>query len=298
MYVCMYVCSDEAYQRKAFSLERRLEFGLAIPMYEAGLRCVKNDYQRASLLLNLARAHNKLKNFADALRLVSEALKLSTDFAPAIELKAITEEEMGDSKASLATRTDFINKFPRRRDGHVQRGCLYQRLGKFTEAIHDFKNAIKLDATPEYTHRSAFRIAECFMSQSQSQPTEALQWLSKCRSTLKVALRRGIANQQLKKYDEAIRLYTSLLERSTAEAQEEHASAFYNRGLCYISKYRDMAANDKQWLLKAKADLENAIIISQDNQSITDAKIQLTKGTPSSPPTTIETLDSDSGRNQ
>jgi tetratricopeptide (TPR) repeat protein len=147
--------SGNAYQRKAFALERQTQFAAAVAVYEASLKYATSDYQRAGLLLNLARAHNKLKHFTEAFRIVCEAIKLSPEFAPAIELKSITEEEIGDLQGALTTRTEFIKRFPRRFEGYFHRANLHQRLGNFNDAIQDFQNGNPLPTFNGCQHRVA-----------------------------------------------------------------------------------------------------------------------------------------------
>jgi hypothetical protein len=121
-------------------------------------------------------------------------------------------------------------------------------------------------------------MAECYSLMEK--PTDALQWLSHCRYTPTVVMRRALANQQLRNYDVAIKLYTIVLD-SANDDSNERGSTLYNRGLCYFRKWRDDIKH-RQWLVGAQTDFSNALTLFQQTKAtsqVNDTLARLSEGT-------------------
>jgi tetratricopeptide (TPR) repeat protein len=152
-----------AFQRKAFAMERQHKLKDAARVYDAALRHATSDYHRVSLLMNLARIHNKLNTMQESLRYATEALKINPGGENALEIKAIAEEELGMMNESVQTRTEFIKLYPQLWKGWFHRGMVHQKLTNHKLAIHDFE-------TGKNTHSQA--------SQSVASDTRArTEWL-------------------------------------------------------------------------------------------------------------------------
>ena len=101
------------------------------------------------LRLGLARTYNKVKNWVESNRLIKEIIQTQPDCAAAVELEAITEEELARTDSAhyvlaLDSRNRFVALRPDQWQGYFYRGAILQDLGRHPEAISDFESGLNL----------------------------------------------------------------------------------------------------------------------------------------------------------
>src|ERR1700687_4325133 len=89
-------------------------------------------------------AYNR-NNYAEAIRLLSNAIKLKPNYFEAYVTRGNAYDDSGQSALALADYTEAIKISPSYADGYSNRGVAYYRKKEYDRALADLSKAIQLN---------------------------------------------------------------------------------------------------------------------------------------------------------
>ncbi|MEM4723963.1 MAG: tetratricopeptide repeat protein, partial [Candidatus Hadarchaeum sp.] len=224
----------------------------------------------------IAECYFRLGRWEDALAVYQEIMDRypTSDFAPEAMLgKALSELRLKKEEAEQ-TLEELMRRYPNSpaaEQAQIRLGDALVEKGKFAEARQRYQAFLQNEQNPRYSE-ALWGTAESFFREGKF--AEAMPFYQKILAlpppnplAEDAQLRLAFCYQQDAHYDEAIRLYTLVLE--TAKDHREVARVYLNRGICFKQK-GDMSS--------AIADYEAAIeagLIQEDHELGTKVYLEI-----------------------
>lgn len=198
--------------------QSRNEFRKAAAAYEYAYGLDPADDK---IVLNLRKIYAKAKMPPDHDKTVLQNNQL---------WHAVGLEKKGKSSEALKEYNDYLKKFPGSACAYQYRANLYFYARDYKRAYDDYAKAIANNPGDASSYASA---ASCLENLNEGE--RACKYFERALESTKNAVgyiyRYGNLLRKIKKYDEAIALYSKLLKRET-----DNSDAFRFRGDCYFAQ--------------------------------------------------------------
>lgn len=146
------------------------------------------------------------------------------------------------SQLNLKTINDIQKKKIKKETGiHIFKGIQSDDLGKYTQALDEFKKAIEInpDYADSYNKRGLVYYNQAQYELAIKDYNFAIQLNPKYTDAYN---NRGIVYFELEKYDLAISDYSKAIE-----LDPKYAKAYHNRGLIYVAKLKNYDKGCSDW---------------------------------------------------
>ena len=198
--------------------QARQEFRKAVAAYEYAYGLDPTDDK---IVLNLRKLYVKAKMPLDHDKTVLQNNQL---------WRAVELEKKGKSAEALKEYDDYLKKFPGAASAYQYRANLYFYAKDYKRSYDDYAKAIANNPGDASSYASA---ASCLENLGEGE--RACKYFERALESTKNAVgyiyRYGNLLRKIKKYDEAIALYSKLLRRET-----DNSDAYRFRGDCYLAK--------------------------------------------------------------
>lgn len=125
---------------------------LAAPLDDLDLDQVEKPPSEAQQLNDKALKEFARRNRDEALRLLSEAIRLDSQLADAYNNRAAVYHVLGNYKQAIADYTRYIELKPNVVTAYKNRGTTYLAMGQPARALADFDRAVGLDPQDQQAH--------------------------------------------------------------------------------------------------------------------------------------------------
>ena len=205
---------------------RDKDYEQALFHFDLAYKLYPNDVY---LIYNLARTHEELENFDDAIKYFNLYLEKSTDKLPGFLGRGRCYFGKGYLEGAEIDFTNAIRLDQGSFDAFYMRGRTRVKMRKFSRGISDLSNALSIDE--EHVRSYYYRgIAFAGVGQFSSAIDDLSFVIEEEPEILQAYYNRAFCHEQLRNLPKAIEDYSTALEQNPG-----YTNALLKRGICYLN---------------------------------------------------------------
>lgn len=177
----------------------------------------------------------------EALAKTKEALKIKSDFHPALQKQINILFLMNDEKESVRVVDNAIELYPGNPGYHYLRGLINNGRERYSKALDDFTQAIDLNPGQDMLYRCYLGRGVSYMNllEYENALSDLNASIGENDTVAGAYYSRGMVNYELREYESAVADFQKILEFS-----EGNAALYFNLGMAYFRMNDDKACQN------------------------------------------------------
>src|SRR3989338_7003377 len=129
---------------EAHSLFNHGKYSIAIPKFEAAIRNLSDDSDKAIAFMNIGICYSNLGVFDDARDYFNGAIKMNSKYAPAFYNRGVMHQQLDDLESALADYDKAIELVPDYASAYNEKGSCLAEKNNLEDALECFKTAARI----------------------------------------------------------------------------------------------------------------------------------------------------------